>query len=50
MKQVLTLLGEKDAQALIEEKKQVEVRCEFCNECYTFDAIDITLLFHEEHK
>lgn len=45
MKQVLAVLGEKDIQALVQEKGQVEINCDFCNHHYTFDPIDITLLF-----
>jgi len=45
MKQVLTVLGEADAQELLQEKGQIEVNCDFCNQAYTFDAIDVTLLF-----
>lgn len=47
MKQVLTVLGEKDVQQLLEEKGHVDVRCDFCNQQYIFDAIDITLLFRK---
>lgn len=47
MKQVLTVLGEKDAQELLKEKGQVEVHCDFCNQQYVFDPIDITLLFRK---
>lgn len=47
MKQVLTVLGETDVQRLLKEKGQVEVNCEFCNQYYTFDAIDIALLFRK---
>ena len=47
MKQVLTVLGEKDIQQLLKEKGQVDVRCDFCNQQYTFDAIDITMLFRQ---
>ena len=45
MKQVLTVLGEKDVQQLLEEKGHVDVRCDFCNKEYVFDPIDVTLLF-----
>ncbi len=45
MKQVLTVLGEADVQQLLKEKGQVDVHCEFCNQNYTFDSIDIALLF-----
>ena len=47
MKQVLTVLGEKDVKDLLKEKGQVEVSCDFCNQQYIFDAIDITLLFRK---
>ncbi len=47
MKQVLTVLGEKDVQQLLQEKGQVDVRCDFCNQQYLFDSIDITLLFRK---
>ncbi len=47
MKQVLTVLGEEDVQQLIQEKGHVEVRCDFCNQQYIFDPIDITLLFRK---
>ncbi len=45
MKQVLSVLGEKDIQALIKEKGSVDIHCEFCNRQYSFDPIDVTLLF-----
>ena len=47
MKQVLTVLGEEDVQKLLKEKGQIEVRCDFCNQQYVFDPIDITLLFRK---
>ncbi len=47
MKQVLTVLGEADVLQLLKEKGQVEVNCEFCNQNYSFDAIDIALLFRK---
>ena len=47
MKHVLTVLGEQDVQALLQEKGQVEVNCDFCNQTYVFDPIDIALLFRK---
>ena len=47
MKQVLTVLGEKDVQELLKDKGHVEVTCDFCNQQYMFDPIDITLLFRK---
>ena len=45
MKQVLTILGEKEVKELLVERGNVEVRCDFCNQDYQFDSIDITMLF-----
>lgn len=47
MKQVLTVLGEKDVQQLLQEKGHVDVVCDFCSRQYVFDAIDVTLLFRD---
>lgn len=47
MKQVIKMLGETDAQQLVQEKGHVDIACDFCNQHYAFDAIDITLLFHK---
>ena len=45
MKQVLTVLGEKDVRQLLQEQGHVDVICDFCRKRYAFDAIDVTLLF-----
>lgn len=46
MKQALTLLGEADVKALLDEHGgKVNVNCDFCNQHYAFDAIDVALLF-----
>ncbi|MEI6095062.1 MAG: Hsp33 family molecular chaperone HslO [Gammaproteobacteria bacterium] len=47
MQQGSGLLGEKEAQDLVQEKGQVDIRCEFCSLNYTFDAIDVALLFRK---
>ncbi|KTD64759.1 Hsp33 family molecular chaperone HslO [Legionella spiritensis] len=47
MRQVLKILGEKEAGELLKEQGNIEVRCDFCNSCYTFDAIDVAVLFRE---
>ena len=47
MQQVIGLLGEKETQDLVQEKGQVDIRCEFCSLNYTFDAIDVALLFRK---
>lgn len=45
MKHVLTVLGKEDVQQLVQESGHVDVRCEFCNQAYQFDAIDIAMLY-----
>ena len=47
MKQVITLLGEQDAQDLIKVNGFIDVNCDFCNQHYKFDPIDVTLLFRK---
>ncbi|HAT9718139.1 TPA: Hsp33 family molecular chaperone HslO [Legionella pneumophila subsp. pneumophila] len=47
MKQVITVLGEEEATDLIKEKGKIEITCDFCNQKYTFDSIDVTLLFRK---
>lgn len=47
MKQVIGILGEAEAQALLKEKGQIDIRCEFCNVNYTFDSIDVALLLRK---
>jgi len=38
-------LGEAEMRDTLEEQGQVEVHCDFCNEPYRFDAVDIEALF-----
>lgn len=45
MEQVMVSLGEKEALDIVKEQGQVEITCDFCNQNYAFDAIDVTLLF-----
>jgi molecular chaperone Hsp33 len=45
MKQVLNILGEAEIKQLLQETGHVEVCCDFCNQRYVFDPIDITMLF-----
>ena len=42
---VLKALGPAEIRSLLEERGNVEVRCDFCNRAYTFDAVDIEHLF-----
>lgn len=47
MKQVIKILGEKDAKEILKESEKITITCDFCNQQYTFDPIDITMLFHK---
>ena len=38
-------LGEKETRSVLAERGEVEVRCDFCNRAYVFDAVDIEQLF-----
>ena len=45
MKQVLNVLGAEEVKQLLEETGHVDVCCDFCNHKYSFDPIDIAMLF-----
>ncbi|CEG58875.1 Hsp33 family molecular chaperone HslO [Legionella fallonii] len=47
MKQVITILGEEEAQEILKEQGAIEINCDFCNKKYSFDPIDVTLLFRK---
>lgn len=42
---VLQSLGMEEVRSILEERGDVEVRCDFCNRAYTFDAIDVERIF-----
>jgi molecular chaperone Hsp33 len=42
---ILRSLGEPEVRSVVEEQGSVEVRCEFCNRAYRFDAVDAATLF-----
>jgi molecular chaperone Hsp33 len=39
-------LGEVETRSILAERGEVEVRCEFCNRAYVFDAVDVGRLFN----
>jgi molecular chaperone Hsp33 len=39
-------LGEAETRSVLAEQGQVEVRCDFCNRAYLFDAVDVGQLFN----
>jgi molecular chaperone Hsp33 len=42
---ILRSIGEDEVRDIVRERGDVEVRCEFCNRAYTFDAVDAARLF-----
>ncbi len=45
---ILQALGGEEVRALLRERGEVEVRCEFCNRAWRFDAVDVAALFSPE--
>jgi molecular chaperone Hsp33 len=39
-------LGEQEIRSIIAERGEVEVRCDFCNRAYSFDAVDVAQVFN----
>jgi molecular chaperone Hsp33 len=46
--ETIGLLGKDDALDLIEDQGSIEVACEFCNEHYHFDRVDVMHLFADD--
>lgn len=42
---MLRMLGREEVQAALDEQGKIDVQCEFCNQHYGFDEIDVTQLF-----
>ncbi len=45
---MLRMLGREEVQSIIEERRSVEVDCEFCGRHYAFDAVDAEQVFAAE--
>ncbi len=45
MRSVLKMLGQDDVHQLLKEYEKIEVVCDFCNQKYYFDSIDVAILF-----
>jgi molecular chaperone Hsp33 len=39
-------LGEVETRSVLAERGEIEVRCDFCNRAYVFDAVDVARLFN----
>jgi molecular chaperone Hsp33 len=46
--ELLRALGHDEIRSLLAERGSVDVRCEFCNRAYQFDAIDSEQVFHAQ--
>ncbi len=44
---MLQMLGREEVAAILAERTEIEVHCEFCNQRYVFDAIDAEAVFIE---
>ena len=42
---MLHALGEEETRGVLAERGEVEVRCDFCNRAYRFDAVDVAEIF-----
>jgi molecular chaperone Hsp33 len=45
---MLQSLGESETRSVLAERGEVEVRCDFCNRAYVFDAVDVAQLFNTD--
>lgn len=45
---MLKMLGAQEVDSILQERGQVEVKCEFCNTAYVFDTIDVQQLFSSD--
>ena len=43
--QMLRMLGRAEVDSILEERGDIEVHCEFCNERYVFDRVDADAAF-----
>ena len=42
---MLKMLGREEVDSVLAERGEVEVHCEFCNQRYDFDSVDVAQLF-----
>lgn len=47
MQKLIKMLGENDVHELLKESGYVEITCDFCNQHFVFDAIDVAMIFRE---
>lgn len=42
---IIQSLGKEEIEAILQERDNIEIICEFCNQAYTFDAVDAAEIF-----
>ncbi|GAB3247410.1 Hsp33 family molecular chaperone HslO [Chitinimonas naiadis] len=42
---MIKMVGQEEAESILAERGHVEVNCDFCNQYYEFDAVDVAQLF-----
>lgn len=47
MKQVITIIGEAETQDVLKKEGVIDITCDFCNQKYTFDSIDVAMVFRK---
>ena len=47
MREILKVLGEEEVNQLLQEQSHVTVTCDFCHKNFSYDAIDVALLFRD---
>lgn len=48
IEKTLNLLGNAELESILAEREQIEVNCEFCNQYYRFDRIDVEQLLRSQ--
>jgi molecular chaperone Hsp33 len=43
--ETINMLGQEEAEQVLEERGDIEIACEFCNEHYHFDKVDVAEIF-----
>ncbi|MBL7003668.1 MAG: Hsp33 family molecular chaperone HslO [Gammaproteobacteria bacterium] len=46
--EIIRSVGKAEIDKLLEERDDIEIVCEFCNQAYVFDAVDVSALFNTE--
>ncbi len=47
VEEMIRRLGRDEAESIVRDEGSIEVTCEFCNQTYSFDAVDVDALFSE---